>query len=354
MKQLATKLDVGAMLDEFEDRGFVVVDGVLDPKTVLDPIIEEYEGVLYRLAADLYEYGEVRSTYGDLPFQERLLALYGDKQDPGTGTRTAATRYPIGQYFDFCLPPIGVTADTPMWFGPAVFNAIRHEPLLDIIEHFIGPEIYSNPIQHVRIKPPEKHLPRNEHGHPIVGPSYWHQDQGVTTEDADETTMLTVWLPILDAPVEAGPMRVVPGSHRGGLLTHCPNYTGNGSRFSMRNAQVPERLFSVGDAISVPADRGAAIFMHKRTVHGSYSNESENIRWSFDLRYNPVGSATGRGFLPGFVARNRAHPETELRDPAAWRELWLEARARLAGLNKDGQDDYRFDRWGSDHPDCVA
>ena len=352
--QLATRLDARAMLDEFDERGFVVVDRVLDPETVLDPIIEEYEGVLGRLAEDLYRHGEIDSRYEELPFEERLLALYRDKEDPGTGTNIAGTRYSIGQYFDFCLPPIGITADTPFWFGPAVFNAITEERLLDIIEHFIGPEIYSNPIQHVRIKPPEKYLPRNEHGHPIVGPSYWHQDQGVTTEDADEAAMLTVWLSIVDAPVEAGPLKVVPGSHRRGLLTHCPNYTGNGSRFLMRNAQIPERLFKIKDAIPVPVDRGSAIFMHKRTVHGSYCNESEHVRWSFDLRYNPVGAATGREFLPGFVARSRAHPETELRDPVRWRELWLEARARLAGLNRSGQDDYRFDRWGSGHADCVA
>ena len=79
----------------------------------------------------------------------------------------------------------------------------------------------------------------------------------MTTEDADQTSMLTVWLPIVDAPVEAGPLKVVPGSHRRGLLTHCPNYTGNGSRFLMRNAQIPERLFNVEDAIPLPVHRGS-------------------------------------------------------------------------------------------------
>ena len=127
----------------------------------------------------------------------------------------------------------------------------------------------------------------------------------MTTEDADQTTMLTVWLPVVDAPVEAGPLKVVPGSHRRRLLTHCPHYTGNGSRFLMRNAQIPERLFNVEDAIPLPVHRGSAIFMHKKTVHGSYSNESDNLRWSFDLRYTPVGAATGREFLPRFVAQSR-------------------------------------------------
>lgn len=348
---LMPKMDAKAILD---DRGYVVLDDIIDPKTVLDPIIEEYKNVLNNLAIDLYEYGEIKSTYQRLSFQERLIKLYTEKEDSGTGANESSTRYPIAQYFDCCLPPIGIKEDTPIWCGPAVFNAITHPQLLDTIEQFIGPEIYSNPIQHVRIKPPEKYLPKNKQGHAIVGPTYWHQDQGVTTEDADETTMLTVWFPILDAPVESGPLKVVPGSHRLGLLTHCPNYLGNGSRFMGRNAQIPENLFRAEDAIPIHVKRGSAIFMHKRTVHGSYSNESENIRWSFDLRYNPVGDATGREYLPGFIARSHAHPENELHNPIKWQEMWLEARASLAGFNQKNQNDFRYDRWGPNHSDCVA
>ena len=37
-----------SVVSDFQEQGFVKVKGVLDPKTVLDPIIEEYEGVLDR------------------------------------------------------------------------------------------------------------------------------------------------------------------------------------------------------------------------------------------------------------------------------------------------------------------
>ena len=84
------------MLEEFADRGFVVVASVLDPATVLDPIIAEYEDVLGRLAEDLYRHDEIDSRYEELPFEERLLPLYRDKEDPGMGTNSAGTRYPIG------------------------------------------------------------------------------------------------------------------------------------------------------------------------------------------------------------------------------------------------------------------
>ena len=65
----------------------------------------------------------------------------------------------------------------------------------------------------------------------------------------------------------------------------------------------------------MPLDRGSVLFLHKRTVHSSLPNVSEEVRWSFDLRYNPTGEPTGRHLFPGFVARSRANPETELRDP---------------------------------------
>ena len=94
---VATKSVVG----EFQEQGFVKVNGVLDPEKVLDPIIEEYRGVLDNLARDLYEDGEIESEYKDLPFDERILRIYQE-----TGRQHA-------QYFDFSLPFQDVKEDTP-------------------------------------------------------------------------------------------------------------------------------------------------------------------------------------------------------------------------------------------------
>ncbi len=57
--------------------------------------------------------------------------------------------------------------------------------------------------------------------------------------------------------------------------------------------------------------------MHKHTIHGSPPNVSDRIRWSLDLRSNPIGQPIGRPEFPGFVARSRLDPESELRDPEA-------------------------------------
>ena len=62
--------------------------------------------------------------------------------------------------------------------------------------------------------------------------------------------------------------------------------------------------------------------------HSSLSNNSDDVRVSLDLRYNPTGQPTGRPEFPGFVARSRRDPSSELRDPEAWKQLKLLALER--------------------------
>jgi hypothetical protein len=324
---------------EFEERGYVQLEGLIDPHELIDPILEEYGTVLDSLADTLYSSGEITSAYPELSFPDRLTKLYQE-----TGREHS-------QYFDFSLPVGPVTHETPYWAGPAVFRALVHEPILDAIENVIGPEIYSNPIQHMRIKPPESVLPRNDYGLPIIGPTIWHQDLGVASETADQTSMITVWFSLTDVPPEMGPLRVVPGSHLRGLLTHCRDYEGNGPEFRVPYVQIPERLFPVEDQVALPSRRGDVILLHRKTVHGSLPNTSDNCRISFDLRYNRVGESTGRDIYPGFVARSRSNPDQELRDPVRWAEMWRTCRDQLAAETSSGIE-YAFSRWADGHPDC--
>ena len=320
---------------QFRELGYLKVEGVLDPQTHLDPVIDEYEEVLDALAGELFAAGEISSTWTELPFGPRVTRIYAES---GRGH---------AQYFDFSLPFSGVKKDTPFWFGPAVLGAFTAEPLLDVVESLIGPEIYSNPVQHVRIKPPERELPTTPDGRPVIGATGWHQDHGVVTPEADDTDMLTVWFSLYDTPVEAGPLKVVPGSHRDGLRAHCLDYPLPGAR------EIPEKLFAVDRTIPLPTRRGDVICLHRQTVHGSLSNVSDKIRWSFDLRYNPIGQHTGREAFPGFVARSRKAPHLELRDAGLWRRSWEETRLRMARINRAGQTDIPFGRWTAGHPDCA-
>jgi hypothetical protein len=314
-------------VSQFEEQGYVVVEEVFDPERDLDPVLAEYDRVLDRLALRLHAEGTLPSAYTELDFSARLSRI------------CAETGELYSQHFDLSLPQRGVTHNTPFWTGPAVFNLLRHDQLLDRVESLIGPEIFSNPVQHVRLIPPEQVVPKDpDTGNVRLGPTPWHQDNGVVTEDADDTPTVTVWFPLLDVTVETGCLVVVPGSHKTGLLTHC----GGGG------LHVPKALFDPSQGTPLPIPRGTVLFMHRQTLHSSLPNRSDQVRSSLDLRYQPVGQPTGRSAFPGFVARSRSRPWTELRDPAQWTALWQEARRALA----DGQPP-RFNRWDTNSPVCA-
>ena len=63
------------LFEQFQEQGFLKVEGLLDPKTVLDPVIEEYKGVLDRYCETLYEDGRLSSKYEGLSFEDRFLKV---------------------------------------------------------------------------------------------------------------------------------------------------------------------------------------------------------------------------------------------------------------------------------------
>ena len=310
--------------------GFVAVEDLIDPENIIDPVVDEYAGVLDSLAEKLFAEGVISSTYSELDFGERVTRIYEESGEIYNG------------YFDFSLPQDGIKPDTPFWAGPAVFRALTCPSLLDAVESVIGSEIYSNPVQHVRIKVPESRSPRDENGNVKFGVTPWHQDSGVINPEADETDILTVWFPLMDASAENGCLQVVPGSHTGQLLTHCPGYK------QVAGVTIPTNMFAEGAAMPVPLKKGGALLLNKLTVHSSLPNVSDRIRWSFDLRYHPIGQPTGRSVFPGFVARSRTNPNSELHDADRWYMMWKETRDALARSEQP-----KFNRWDTDDPACA-
>lgn len=310
-----------------EEDGYLVVDGVLDPTNDLQPVMAEYSQVLDGIAHELLAAGEISSDYSDLAFNERLIQICGE----------SGRNFP--QHFDISLPQAGIRLDTPIHVGPAVFGLLTHPRLLDLVEDICGPEIYSNPVQHIRMKLPKRAVAADCTSG-LVTKIPWHQDNGVILPEADRSSILTVWLPVTEATVENGCLQVIPGSHRGDLAAHCPTDKG---------AAIPDRLVDAAQAVPIPMQPGSVLLMHQRTIHSSLDNVTESeVRISFDLRYQPVGQHTGRPAFPGFVARSRAHPETVLSDPAAWAALWYAARECLAA-----QENTPFNRWRAGEGVCA-
>ena len=248
---------------------------------------EHFEREGYLVIPDVFD------PYADLDpvvdeYAERLAMLAGVWAREGLIDSTYA-ELPFAERFAHVLNDIGpdgyrafditlsgaIDEDTPMHTGPAVFNLITHSRLLDVVE-------------------------------------------------VDATELLTVWFPVFDATVQNGCLCVVPRSHKRGLLLHCPSRPGQ--TFDLR---IPE-VIRASSGLPLEMKRGSALFMHRLTMHSSLRNLSNGVRWSFDLRYQPVGQPTGRDWLPAFVARSREEPTREIRDWRDWADQWWQTRAYLA------------------------
>jgi phytanoyl-CoA hydroxylase len=103
----------------------------------------------------------------------------------------------------------------------------------------------------------------------------WHQDGG-RFWGIDRDPVLQIWTAIDDAPVEAGCVEVVPGSHRDGLAT----VEGGNLR--------PEVVAAAGAearALALPARAGEVLLLHNHVWHRSGLNRSGAARRAFTVCY---------------------------------------------------------------------
>lgn len=315
-----------AQLEFFDEYGYLVVEDVVDDVTI-GAISAEYSALLDQIGAEKVANGELPAEFNTWSFDEKYLQLLHSETN-------------FFDKIDITLPLANdFPADATMHAGPAVFALLTHPKLLDIVESIIGSEIYSNPVQHVRIKPPRKSLPELAGKNSYVGTTTWHQDHGALLDEANATQVLTTWIAITDAPEEMGCLVCIPRSHKRGEMTaHCP-----GKGISAEN-YIPGKLLNTRAAKTLPVKKGSVILFHQLTEHAALNNKTDRIRWSFDLRWNPVGQPTGRPAFPGFVARSRQNPASELRDPAQWQQNWLDAKERIvSGRYRDQV--FNAERW---------
>jgi len=282
-------------IQQFENEGYLLLEDALTLGD-LASVIEEYSAYIDRRAHELLVEGRISELYADESFERRLACIC--REDP----------------------ELYRELDIMHLRGRASFEFLRNPTLLDIVESLVGPEILCSPIQHIRPKLPNGLAPRGSDPHVVP----WHQDAGVAWEEADPYFVLTVWLPFTEVNEENGCLRILPGGHRNGLLAHH-NKRGSGTKIKgALLPHLPER--------SLPMSPGSILLMHNHLPHRSTRNLTNGVRWSADLRYQKIGTPTGRPFHPSFVARSRSNPSTALTDHAEWSRLWRVALEESAGV----------------------
>ncbi|MEM9797422.1 MAG: phytanoyl-CoA dioxygenase family protein [Pseudomonadota bacterium] len=236
------------------------------------------------------------------------------------------------QHLDITLPGDRIDQVTPFHYGPAVHDLLCCPALLDLAEAVLGPELTSNPIQHIRIKPPAGSVAADAPVH--TQRTFWHQDRAVAHEEADATPMLTVWVAMTDATTRNGCLRVRPFAPGRRILPHCP----------FDQTSIP-RDHLHGAVRELPVRAGGVVLLDPLVPHGAADNVTDGFRWSFDLRYHASGHPSGRAHFPDFAVRGAgiAPPDWKTQ-----RDRWV--AARLASANAPHVP---IHRWTSDSPHCA-
>jgi len=283
-------------IEAFNNDGFIIARNALADKD-LQPVIDELSAFIDQRAKDLQAEGKINDLHENEPFE---------------------TRY--GLLFKQC-PEMNKGMDIMHLRGKSMFEFLHNSNLLDVAESLVGPEITCNPIHHVRAKPPVAYEQKESPGFHNVP---WHQDAGVTMPEADNSKIITFWIPIGDATEEMGCMSVIPGvGQKYGYLKH---QKGGGTTIW------PE-LLPKEKPIVASCNKGDIVLMDKLTPHCSTPNHSKKCRWSLDLRYQPTGEHTGRTAHPEFIVRSTSDPTNVMDNYETWCNLWIDAFQNPRGVS---------------------
>jgi non-heme Fe2+,alpha-ketoglutarate-dependent halogenase len=149
-----------------------------------------------------------------------------------------------------------------------LYDICMNDAILDYVEDILGPDFYlwaSN----FFIKPPRSSS--------TVG---WHQDTYYWP--VDPKISATVWLAFEDVDEQNAAMRVIPGSHKAGLLKHSRSTDTD----SVLTLELEGGQFRDDAAVSLNLKAGQISIHDDKIVHGSLANHSDRRRAGLTIRYS--------------------------------------------------------------------
>ena len=289
-------------LEAFKRNGYLVVESLFNNGD-LQPVIDEIDEAIDHRAREAVAGGALTRSYERYPFETRLAQINNENHDVATS----------------------------MWDGqlngPAFFNLIRHNRLLDLAEQLMGPELIASSVYRLRPKVPN-------HAKSQVP---WHQDSGYLDPFCDNALILTVWIPFVDANKANGCLWIIPAAHQGNEL-YCHRRAHDNPYLVIDDDRLPRHR-----AVCVPVNKGSVLLLTNRTPHASFENHTDMVRWSMDLRYQsaalptnaPISQIPGESSNsgsedvppacyppePDFLVRSRARPSEVMTKAAEFHEL---------------------------------
>lgn len=107
--------------------------------------------------------------------------------------------------------------------------------------------------------------------------SPWHQDWPYWKG----SHKVSVWIALDTAEVENGCLKIIPGSHRQGIVNHVgKSNDGKGFANRVRIEDIDENK-----VMSLPVSAGGAVIFHDLLLHASHANDSGRDRWALISTY---------------------------------------------------------------------
>ena len=149
-------------------------------------------------------------------------------------------------------------------------DLIRDARVLDPVERLIGPDILCwNTIFWIKEAGSESFVS-------------WHQDTRYWGLSSDQ--VVTAWLALSEAGVEAGCMRVMPGTHRGDVLAHEDRY--HADNMLTRGQEISVAL-DEDRAVHMPVGAGQMSIHNYRLAHASGANAGADRRIGVSMHFMP-------------------------------------------------------------------
>lgn len=215
------KLDYQSLKTQFDEQGFLVVEKLFD------------DALLTRMRSETAGFVNQVSDEGRV---DPLLDIIEDSDGVPQLRRITS----------------------PEAFADIYDEAMRYEPLLDLVECLLGGTVRFDHGK-LNFKPPSG-----------GGAVEWHQDWAFYPQTNDD--MLAVGVMLEDCTLENGPLMVVPGSHRGPIYDHHQDGKFVGG---IDNRQLDGVL---EQAAPLTAPAGSVSIHHVRMLHGSSVNRSDRNR----------------------------------------------------------------------------
>ena len=150
---------------------------------------------------------------------------------------------------------------------PWAYDLATHPAVVGAVESVLGPEVLVHSTIIFFKRPGDG------------GYVSWHQDGLYSTLRAPRLT--SAWIALSESTVENGCMRVIPGSHRQGILPHLENPTHDNL---LRNGQTIQGV-DEDQAWDIVLRPGEMSLHHGDIVHGSNPNRSDKERIGFIVRF---------------------------------------------------------------------